>query len=66
MAGYGVELGGFLPVFLTSFSIVTVVVPPGVVIFVSCFVEAFFSEQPIAPIENRLAISRAMVVYFIL
>jgi hypothetical protein len=45
--------GGFSPVCLTSFSVVMVVFPPGVVTSVSVFV-VDFSAQPIKLIEKRL------------
>ncbi len=46
----GLVAGGLSPVFLTSFSVVTFVVPPGVDIFVSLFVDAV-SAQPTMPSE---------------
>ena len=61
--------GGFLPVFLISTSVVVVVVPPGVVIFVS-FLADSFSAHPISPIEHApkmiaAAMTRFMKVLFL-
>jgi hypothetical protein len=55
--------GGLLPVCLTSFSVVMVVVPPGVLISVSVFV-ADFSPHPTMLSETRLSISAAQIMRF--
>jgi len=49
----GFSDGGLSPVFSTSFSMVTVVVPPGVETFTSLVVDDF-SVHPTAPSENKL------------
>ncbi|HTQ38153.1 MAG TPA: hypothetical protein VMJ32_03945 [Pirellulales bacterium] len=51
----GRAAGGFSPVCLTSFSVVIVVFPPGVVISVSVFVDDL-SLQPAAHAKNKLEI----------
>jgi len=56
--------GGLSPVCLTSFSVVIVVVPPGVVIFVSCLVDAVF-EHPVNAIDARPTIKIAAIMRFI-
>jgi hypothetical protein len=54
---YGLPGGGLSPVFLTSFSVVTVVVPPGVEIFVSCLMVDLVSPlQPSKPTVRKLTI----------
>jgi hypothetical protein len=50
----GYSVGGLSPVFVTSFSTVTVVVPPGVETFTSLEVDDF-SEHPTAPSESKLS-----------
>ena len=57
--------GGFLPVFVTSVSVVIFVVPPGVATVVSCLLDAVFSAQPAKPIDTRLAIRIAVNMRFI-
>ena len=62
----GVAVGGLSPVVFTSFSVVIVVVPPGVVIFVSCLAEDFFvSVHPMMPTDVNPAISIAEIMHFI-
>jgi hypothetical protein len=62
----GLAVGGSPPVFLTSFSKVIVVVPPGVEIFVSCLVDDLAcSLHPVMPIETKLAIRVAAIMRFI-
>jgi hypothetical protein len=56
--------GGLSPVCLTSFSVVTVVVPPGVVIFVSCLVDAVF-EHPTNPMDTSPTNTIAAIIRFI-
>lgn len=56
--------GGLSPVCLTSFSVVIVVVPPGVVIFVSCLVDAVF-EHPTNPMDTSPTITIAAIMRFI-
>jgi hypothetical protein len=56
--------GGLSPVCLISFSVVIVVVPPGVVIFVSCVVDAVF-EHPTKPMDTRLTTKIAAIMRFI-
>ena len=64
---HGVVAGGLSPVFLTSLSVVIVVVPPGVAIFNSCLVDDLVcSVHPIMPIETRLAIRVAAITRFII
>jgi hypothetical protein len=55
--------GGLSPVFATSFSTVTVVVPPGVVTFVSSVVDAF-SAQPNTLTDNRPSITTELKIRF--
>lgn len=46
------SIQGASPVFFTSFSVVMVVVPLGVVIWVSCLIEDLsLSAQPMIPLE---------------
>ena len=54
------------PDFLISFSVVIVVVPPGVAIFVSCFaVDLVVFVQPVIPIEAMPIINVATTMRFI-
>ena len=62
----GVVAGGLSPDFLISFSVVIVVVPPGVAIFVSCFaVDLVVFVQPVIPIEAMPIINVATTMRFI-
>ena len=62
----GVAAGGLSPVFLTSVSVVIVVVPLGVLIFTSRLLDDLVaSEHPVRPIETRLAIRVAAIMRFI-
>ena len=62
----GVLPGGFSPIVLTSVSLVTVVVPPGPLIFVSFLTDKLsVLEHPIIPIELRLVIRVAAISRFI-
>ena len=63
---YGLATGGLSSVVLTSFSVVIVVVPRGVVIVVSCLVDDLLcSLHPTIPIEATLAIRVAAMMRFI-
>ena len=55
----GVVSGGFFPVFLTSVSVVIVVLPPGVVTVVSFFADSF-SAQPTVP-RHKLRVTAKVV-----
>jgi hypothetical protein len=57
--------GGLSPVFFTSLSVVTVVVPPGVEIFDSVFVSVF-SAQPAIPIEPTATINAVAIQFFMI
>jgi hypothetical protein len=61
---HGSAGGGFSPVCLTSLSVVTVVLPPGVVVTVSVFVDDSSLAQPPMPIENKLSIRAAQAMLF--
>lgn len=63
---YGVVFGGLSPVCLTSFSVVIVVFPDGVVMVVSCLAVLFFvSLHPISPQETRQANIMEAIMRFI-
>jgi hypothetical protein len=63
---YGVVAGGLSPVFLTSVSVVIVVVPPGVSISISFVVDDFFvSVHPAKLNGNRQATKAAAIRCFI-
>jgi hypothetical protein len=64
VSAQGRAAGGFSPVCLTSFSVVTVVCPPGVEVTVSVFVFDSSLAQPTMPMENKLSIKAAQTIRF--